>query len=438
MGVDRLGDVVDGGPRPHRDDGLVEQDRGLVPDGVCPEYLAVRGREHLHEPVVELLRSSHRRVGVVRPPDGVLGSVLPERVFSPTDAGDLRLGEDRVGHRGQIDRPTVVVDDVRDRVTGLVIPRVFEQGVPRDVALRPDVLGGGPQVLVGLDEPAVVDRDARGVEIEGVAVGPAPQRDQDLVALDGHRVAGLGFGVDGVAVRRFLDRGDAVTGVDLVAVGRDPGERRRDLVVLAGDQVVHHLDDRHVRPHGVEEVPQFDGDVAATHDHHAVGRLPEVERVPAGEVVDPVEPVDRRDDRPAPGGDDDLLGGDGLAGELDRSLVDEPRAFVEQREVVHLAVARRHVGRDTAQEVVHLVDDGRVVDPVQRGVDVEPIGLLDVTDRVGGLDEHLRGVTAAVETGPAERPRLDERRLQSGVGRRGGDVVARSAADDEDVEVSHG
>ncbi|MFT4891878.1 MAG: hypothetical protein ACI9YT_002813 [Halobacteriales archaeon] len=58
-------------------------------------------------------------------------------------------------------------------------------------------------------------------------------------------------------------------------------------------------------------------------------------------------------------------------------------------------------------------------------------------DGVGGLDEHLGRVTAPIETGSPERPGFDERGLEARIRGCCGDVVSRSAADDEDVEVGH-
>jgi hypothetical protein len=137
-------------------------------------------------------------------------------------------------------------------------------------------------------------------------------------------------------------------------------------------------------------------------------RLPgasRIERVAAGEVVDVVEAVDRRHDRTAPRGDDDLLGGDRRAAEFDRPVVDERRVFTEQLEVLPVAVPGLHVRGDAAQQVVHLVYHGRVVDALQRRVDVEPAGVADVLGRVGGLDEISDGLHPWLRQVPPSGPR---------------------------------
>lgn len=46
------------------------------------------------------------------------------------------------------------------------------------------------------------------------------------------------------------------------------------------------------------------------------------------------------------------------------------------------------------RETVHLVDDGGVVDPVVRGVDVEPLRVADALCRARRSDQYFRGVAA--------------------------------------------
>ncbi|MFT4882419.1 MAG: hypothetical protein ACI9HI_002444 [Salinirussus sp.] len=46
MGVDGVGDILDGVAPAHPDDHLVDHGRGLVAEQVTAKHLAVRGREH--------------------------------------------------------------------------------------------------------------------------------------------------------------------------------------------------------------------------------------------------------------------------------------------------------------------------------------------------------------------------------------------------------
>jgi hypothetical protein len=192
-------------------------------------------------------------------------------------------------------------------------------------------LSAGPEAVVGHDEPVVVGLDPRSRDVQRVGVGPAAQRDQEFVAPDGDAVAALGLGVDAYACPVGLDGRHAVVGVDLVALPGDLSEGLRDLGVLAGDQAVHHLDDRHVGPQRFEEVAEFDRDVPPAHNDQAVGLFAEVQRVGAGEVIHLIEAVDGRDHRPGAGGDDHPLAADALPADLDGALVDERRLVIIDR-----------------------------------------------------------------------------------------------------------
>ena len=98
-----------------------------------------------------------------------------------------------------------------------------------------------------------------------------------------------------------------------------------DVAVFTRDERVRRLDDCQVRTHRVEDVPQFDGDVAATHDDEVLRDHPQRERVLTGESVDLVHSVDRWNDGTATRRGDDPVGRDVLAAEDDRSVVDDGR-----------------------------------------------------------------------------------------------------------------
>ncbi len=55
--------------------------------------------------------------------------------------------------------------------------------------------------------------------------------------------------------------------------------------------------------------------------------------------------------------------------------------------------------------VEHALDDRRPVDPLDAGIDAEPVGPPDRARDVGHVDEHLRGDAAAVQARPPERTR---------------------------------
>ena len=98
--------------------------------------------------------------------------------------------------------------------------------------------------------------------------------------------------------------------------------RRPTFLVEAAQNAVaaqHQVD---VDAEAVEDAGEFDGDVARPHDHDALGQLRQMERLVGGDRQFAAR--DRRDDRMAAGGDQDLLGGHGFVAHLDRMPVHQP------------------------------------------------------------------------------------------------------------------
>jgi hypothetical protein len=52
-----------------------------------------------------------------------------------------------------------------------------EHGAARDVSGSEDVRDGGPEEIVGRDEPPIIELDARGAEVETSGVGHPTDRD---------------------------------------------------------------------------------------------------------------------------------------------------------------------------------------------------------------------------------------------------------------------
>ncbi|MFO1060379.1 MAG: hypothetical protein U1E53_25835 [Dongiaceae bacterium] len=112
------------------------------------------------------------------------------------------------------------------------------------LAERPDALGRGPQLVVDRDVAAAVDRDAGPVEPEIAGVGRAPDGEQQVradrlgrpvvAAEPGHHLVAAPF--QGRAFGMEPD-GDALGLEDRLNGGRD-------VLVLAPDQPVGHLDHR--------------------------------------------------------------------------------------------------------------------------------------------------------------------------------------------------
>src|SRR5207237_9828619 len=85
----------------------------------------------------------------------------------------------------------------------------------------------------------------------------------------------------------------------------------------------------HAQP--VEDAGEFHGDVAAADNHDALGELGQVDRLVGGDRMLGAGQA-RRQGRPAAGGDEDLVGREGLVGahQVDGVGVDQFGAVVDQ------------------------------------------------------------------------------------------------------------
>src|SRR6185437_288239 len=125
------------------------------------------------------------------------------------------------------------------------------------------------------------------------------------------------------------DRADALdlglgTDVDAARLQRIVHEGAALLVEAAQHAIAPDHDvDRAAQP--MEDAGELDGDVAAADDGDAPGqRVGQVERLVRGDRE--LVPGDRRHLGPAAGGDQDLVGRDGLAADLDGVAVHQPAA----------------------------------------------------------------------------------------------------------------
>ena len=149
--------------------------------------------------------------------------------------------------------------------------------------------------------------------------------------------------------------------------------------------------------------------------------------------------------RVAPGGYDDLVGGDLLAGAWPcvHPRVDpkppgtsEGGAAEEHRRVQAVdAVVPAPCG-DRVDPAEDPVPDVWPAHPVQRGVDAVSARVGDGVGDLGGVDVHLGGDAPDVQAGTPEGPGLDDRdALAAEVG--GDQGVTRAGANDCQIEVSH-
>ena len=224
-----------------------------------------------------------------------------------------------------------------------------------------------------------------------------------------------------------------------------------DLGVLDGQDLRQHLDHRHLGAERAVERGELDADRAGADDQQRLRHAVRHHRLEIGPDQLPVGLEPGQHARPRAGRDDDVLGligagaeralrrlalaglhGD-LAGRFDRRLAPDHRHLVllhqEADAVVeplrHRARALHHGGRIEA----HLLGRQPVI-----------LGVLHVVENLGRAQQRLGRDAAPVEADAAEILALDDRGLEAELRRAdGGDIAARSGADDDDVEggVSH-
>src|SRR5678810_132502 len=142
------------------------------------------------------------------------------------------------------------------------------------------------------------------------------------------------------------------------------------------------------------------------------------------------------------GRDDDVLRADvlGAAGTCDPNRIDVDKA---SQTLEDLDLAFLHQKHDALR---HLVDHALLVGmdaiDVERragNVDADARGFLDLVEELGGVKKGFGRDAAAMQAGPAEEGVLfDQSRLETeNTGADRSDVTARTAADNDDIELFH-
>jgi hypothetical protein len=125
--------------------------------------------------------------------------------------------------------------------------------------------------------------------------------------------------------------------LDLVE-GNEPGSHVEALLAgLGRAEVFSALDDRDPGAVTAEGLPEFTGDVAAADRDQVLRNAGELHQALVREIRNPVQPLDRRDERPHPGRDHDRLRPEGAIAYGDLVLGDEKagapvRALVDRRD----------------------------------------------------------------------------------------------------------
>src|SRR5215218_452726 len=411
-------------------DELLDQLGRLRADDVAADQLAVPlvADDLDHAGAVAVDRAGADRA-VLDLADHDVDALLARLLLGQPERADGRGAERRARDVDVLDRVGLQPGGVLDGDHALVGGLVRERRAQDQVADRVDALRGGAQRAVDRDQAAVVELDAGLVEPERLDVGPAPGGDDEVVRL-----------------------------ALLVAVGE------RDLVVVR----LHVLDqrprvDRHVL---LGELAAGGlGDVGVLGREHAVERLEE-QHVGA-------EPAERgRDLRARRAGADDgerlrqllqrprLLGADHAAAELragdrlghragrehdrlarlDLRAVDGYLALARERggplDVLDLVLLEqaRDAARERLDDLLPALEDLAEVDGAVRDLDPVVVGLVDLRQHVGDAQEGLGGDAGVVEAAAADGVLLDHGGAHSELGGAdGGDVAARTRADDDAV-----
>ena len=383
-----------GGLRPH-------EVRAEQPPGPRVGHQLADAGGVLHRPAV-------RRVAVRLGGADVGDALRADLVLGAAHAGDLRVGEDGrrdvpVVHLAQaLGVDQVVRDDAR-----LVVGDVLELVRRRDVTERPDPLDVRPAVAVDRDAAVGVGRDPRRP--------PAPGR-RCWGRGRWRRAAGRSRRCcrrRGRGGRRGRRRSRATTSVP-------SRTSQRSAAISVNRSLTSESSWRSSRvprttrvtctPERGEDVGELGGDVAAAEDDHPRAGRSSI-RITVSEVWNgtPDRDDDVGDHGVAAGGDDHLVGGEGVTGrDLQGARAGEPGVTEERGGVGAVDAVVLPAARDRVDPAEDAVADVLPAHPVQGGVDAEPPAGGDGVGDVGGVDEHLGGDAADVEAGAAEGAALDQ------------------------------
>ena len=147
------------------------------------------------------------------------------------------------------------------------------EGAPAiDVADRPDARNVGAKLIVDGDETPPVGLDTGLIEPEIVGVGNPPDGEQQVGADDlvGPRFASRG---EHHPIAAFLDAYTLGIETHLDAFRlQDLLHRGRDILVVAGDQAISHLDDGDAASEAAIHLGELQADIAAADDHQVLGQ----------------------------------------------------------------------------------------------------------------------------------------------------------------------
>ena len=288
----------------------------------------------------------------------------------------------------------------------------------------------GILVLVHRDHAVAENADAGRLQVQAGGVGASADGPDDRV----ETFQVLARTVNDQPLIPFGQATDLEIGVYLDALAG------HFLVQDLADHRIEQVEDAVVQGHQgdfgtqrAEHAGQFDADVAAADDRHAVGALRELEEAVRSDAE--IGTGQRRNDGLASGGDDDMFGAVDLAIDLDMMTIDKVSATADvvDAEIFNIAVPEAVDHRDV---VLAPLDQFFPVDVLETGLHAEIGGVLHRVGQVGRIPHHLLRHATVVDAGAAQAFLLDDADLAAEGGcLLGHGQSAAAAAEDEKIVV---
>ena len=188
-----------------------------------------------------------------------------------------------------------------------------------------------------------------------------------------------------------------------------------------------------MRAQPAEDAGELDRDIAAADDDDALGQFRQEKGVVGGD--DMPAAVEVGHERPPADGDQDLVGRDPLAADIQHMVVDKDGAAVED-----------FSPRPFDQPLIDAVQPGDLAvlvgDQLRPGVAARPdrpaeaLGVLEILGEMGGIGEQFLGHAADIDAGAAEMTLFGHPHLCAmGGGDPGCPRPARPGADDKEIEI---
>ena len=287
MDVDGAGDVVEAGAHLDRQGELARQFGDMRANRMDAEDdMIILARGDADETTIET--RFHRQVtpgGSQREFAGddllAFGLGLVRR---QANAHDFRLGEANGRDGNRVMDAAMTGNDLGDHLA-LGRRLVRQQRLADDIANGEDTAHAGAALVVDLDELAI-QIETHVFQAPAVQAGLAADRNEDLVGLDGLRLAlGVVIFQDRLAVRLGDTLGLAgQVHIDLVLL-QPHGDRTGDLLVIERQDAPGGLDEGDVRAQLAEGDTQFQADIAGANHDQFFRTFGEVERIGGADHV---------------------------------------------------------------------------------------------------------------------------------------------------------